>query len=721
MKTAVPRWLGRVVVAVSIASSALAAAGEGVDFAHDVLPVLSRFGCNASACHGKAEGQNGFKLSVFGTDPKADREAIATYSRGRRIMPAAPEESLFLRKASGSVPHAGGPRIKRETPAYAIIREWIAEGAPYVLPERSDVTAVRVEPPERVMGFQQTQPLRVVAIFADGSERDVTWLATFQSNNAGLAEVDENGTVSTGTTVGQAAIMARYLGRIAIFQAAVPRPGPAVPPTTGEGFNILDDLVAANLRKMNLQASDVADDATFLRRVSLDLIGRLPTPDEARRFLAATEPNKRARLVDTLLELPEYADYWALKWADLLRVDRLALGYREAHAYYDWIRESVAGNKPLNAFASELLLAEGPLAEQPAGDFYKVAKKPGEMAAEISQVFLGIRITCAECHQHPYDRWTQRDYHGMRAFFEQISYKKIDGAEALVIQGNPKVQHPRTKEAINAYALGTEMPETSAEGDRRVALAQWMTAPENPWFARNMANRLWAHFLGRGIVEPVDDVRATNPPSNPALLDALTKQLIDYQFDAKSVIRLIVASRTYQLSSKPNATNENDAQNFSRALFRRLPAEALLDAVCDVTEVPEKFTGSPLGTRAVELWDSHQQHYFLKLFGRPARATACECERSAGASISQALHLMNSPNLQDKLAHEGGRMARLAALGDDARVVEELYLACFSRPPDAGEKEYALKHLATRSSQRRQAIEDLAWSLMNSFEFTFNH
>ena len=711
------RWL--LLAAVFFVASSFG--GEAVDFTHDVMPLLSRFGCNASACHGKAEGQNGFKLSIFGTDPKLDHEAIVKQSRGRRIMASAPEESLLLRKASAEVPHAGGRRMKAGSREYGVLREWILGGSPYSISDKSEVTKVRVEPAEGIMGFHQTQPLHVLATFSDGSERDVTWLSVFHSNNAALAEVDDTGEVLTGSSVGQAAVMARYLGHIAIFQAAVPRPGPAVPPVAGDGFNVIDELVAANLRKMNLQASELADDATFIRRVSLDVIGRLPSPDEARGFLASTEPEKRARLVDALLELPGYAEFWALKWSDLLRVDRLALGHRDAHAYYEWIRDSVAANKPLDAFASELLLAEGPLAEQPAGHFYKVAKKPGEMAAEISQVFLGIRITCAECHQHPYDRWTQRDYHGMRAFFEQVTHKKPGGAESLIIQGNPKVEHPRTKEPINAYPLGTEMPDTTPDGDRRVALAKWMTAPENPWFARNMANRLWAHFLGRGIVEPVDDVRATNPPSNPALLDALTKHLVNYQFDAKALIRLITASRTYQLSSKPNATNENDSQNFSRALFRRLPAEALLDAVCDVTGVPEKFAGVPMGTRAVELWDSQQQHYFLKLFGRPARATPCECERSTGASISQALHLMNSPNLQNKLAHEAGRIAHLAAISDDSRVVEELWLACFSRLPDAGEKERAVRHLTGRSAQRRKAIEDLAWSLMNSLEFTFNH
>lgn len=700
---------------------AYAAATGPVDFAHDILPLLSRFGCNASACHGKAEGQNGFKLSVFGTDPQQDREMIVSQSRGRRIMPAAPEESLLLRKASAQVPHAGGPRLKAGSTEYELFRAWIAGGAPYSLPSRSDLAELRIEPSEKIMGFEARQPLRVFARHADGTEEDVTWLAVFHSNNAALAEVDEHGLVTTGASVGQAAIMARYLGRIAIFHATVPRPGPALTTTSGESFNFIDELVSANLRKMNLQASELCDDATFLRRVFLDVIGRLPTPDEARQFLASNETGKRHRLVESLLERPEYADYWALKWADLLRVDRQVLGRAEAHAYYDWIHDAVAANKPLDQFARELLLAEGPLAEQPAGGFYKVAKKPGEMAASISQVFLGVRITCAECHQHPYDRWTQRDYHGMRAFFEQVTYKKLGTEESLVVQGDPKVTHPRTKEPIFAYPLGREMPAETPAGDRRTVLADWLATPENPWFARNFANRIWAHFLGRGIVEPIDDVRATNPPSNPALLEALTKHLVEHRFDAKALIRLITGSRTYQLSSTPNETNEQDAQNFSRAPFRRLPSEVLFDSVCDITGVPEKFAGVPAGTRATQLWDSLQQHYFLKLFGRPARVTACDCERSTGASVAQALHLMNSPNLQQKLSHDGGRIAALAALSDDTQVVEELWLACYSRFPEAEEKAHAVRHLASRSNKRRQAVEDLAWSLLNSLEFTFNH
>ena len=695
---------------------------QRLDFVHDVAPVLSRLGCNGSACHGKAEGQKGFKLSIFGNDPEADYLAIVKQSRGRRIMMAAPDSSLFLQKATAGVAHTGGPRTHAGSREYGVLRSWLAGGASFRVEGRSEVTKVRIDPPEKVLGFAQRQPLRVFAAYDDGREEDVTWLAMFHSNNTGLAEVEEDGVVSTGKSVGQAAVMARFHGQIATFQVTIPRPGAPAEFPSGTGFNVIDELVDANLRRMNLRPSDVADDATYLRRSYLDVIGRLPTAAEARRFLDDRAPGKRARLIDTLLELPEYADLWALKWADLLRVDRLALAPQEAHAYFTWIRDAVAANKPLDTFGRELLVAEGPLNEQPAGYFYKVGKKSGEIAASTSQVFLGIRITCAECHQHPYDRWTQRDYHGMRAFFEQLKYKKVGAGEALFTDGSPVINHPRTKEVVHPYALGTVMPEQAPPGDRRRALADWLTAPENPWFARNLANRLWAHFLGRGLVEPVDDVRATNPPSNPELLDALTRQLIDYRFDAKALIRLITASRTYQLSSRPNDTNAADEQNFSRALFRRLPAEVLMDAVSDVTGVPEKFSGVALGARAVQLWDSQQQHYFLKLFGRPMRATACECERSTGASISQALHLMNSPALQAKLAHEGGTMARLAAsLAEDAPLIEELYLSCYSRLPTEEEKATALEHLSANKAARRRAVEDLAWSMLNSLEFVFNH
>ena len=694
-----------------------------VDFTHDVAPLLSRHGCNASACHGKAEGQNGFRLSVFGSDPAADYEALTVASRGRRVTPAAAEHSLMLEKADGTLPHEGGIRLESGSPSWETVRHWIAGGAVETAPDRPALTVLQLVPAHHIATFREKLPLRVMAHFSDGSERDVTGEAVFHANDAGLADVDEAGVATIGTTPGVAAVLARYQGRVAVFQAVIPRAeNPNIPLEPAPVLNDIDRLVDDTLAQLRLAPSGLADDATFLRRVTLDIIGRLPLPEEARRFLNDQSTNKRSQLVDSLLERPEYADYWALYWSDLLRVDRERLGLANAHEYYQWIHGAMAENRSLRDLTRDLLLAEGPLNEQPAGHFYRVSTKRGETAAAVAQVFLGIRIACAECHQHPYDQWTQQDYHGMRAYFEPVHAKPYGDSFALAASGNPQVKHPRTGAPIQPYPLGTTMPETSPEGDRRLALADWMTARENPWFARNLANRLWARFLGRGLVEPVDDMRATNPPGNPALMDRLARELVDHDYDAKAVIRFITGSRTYQLSSTPNASNAGDEKNFSRALFKRLPAEVLLDAVCDATGVPEKFTGLPAGLRAVQLWDSQAQHYFLKLFGRPARITPCECERASGASIGQALHLMNSPALQAKLSHEAGTAARLAGSGiDDDRVVETLYLSTFSRFPTAEELSNSLQYLGTSTQPRRQRIEDLLWSLLNSQEFVFNH
>jgi hypothetical protein len=692
------------------------------DFIHDVAPILSRFGCNGSACHGKAEGQNGFKLSVFGNDPRADFEALVLQDRGRRVMQASPENSLLLTKSTSQVPHAGGPRLRAGSREYEILQSWIAEGTLYEDKDRPQWTDLRIEPPGALLGFAKHQPLRVLARSSDGREQDVTWLAIFHSNNAALAEVDEHGTVTTGSVVGQAAVMARFEGRIAIHQVTVPQPGSKNEFEDPPGSTPIDRLVHKNLRLMNLLPSGRVDDAGFLRRVSIDLLGRLPSVEEAREFIADSAPDKRAKIVDKLLTRSEYADLWALKWSDVLRVDRRTLGHANAFAYYRWIHAAMESNTPLDVFARELLEAEGPLAENSAGFFFKVTKKSGEMAATASQALLGIRITCAECHQHPYDRWTQSDYHGMRAYFEQVRFKKTGTEEALIVDGAPKIIHPRTKEVLYAHPLGSPMPEADPAGDRRSALSQWLTSPENPWFARNMANRIWAHFLGRGLVEPVDDVRASNPPSNPELLTLLAKILTDAKFDQKVLIREIVASEAYQRSPTPNHTNSGDELNFSRALFRRLPAEVLLDAICDVTGVPEKFGGVALGQRAVQLWDSEQQSYFLKLFGRPTRATACVCERSASSGISQSLHFMNSNALQEKLSHADGNLPRwLAASGTGTTFVESAYLACFSRHPTQSERDEALAYLAARRGREREAAEDLVWSLFNSLEFVFNH
>ena len=722
------------------AAPAKVAAPRQFNFENDISPLLTRHGCNASQCHGKAEGQNGFKLSVFGYDALADFRALTVESKGRRTSPAAPEQSLMLAKASGALPHQGGARIPAGSPDYETVRAWLAAGAPFGSTNDARVVRVELEPRERILAPGSKLQLRVNATYSDGRKADVTRFCVFQSNNDSLAKVDEHGAVLIGSLPGQTSVMARYLGEVTSFMAIVPRPGKPVGDAGFAEFNFIDKHVNAHLKKLNLRPSDVCDDATFLRRAHLDIIGTLPTAEEARRFLSddvaaevrrrsdgatnesASSPRRlqrRAQLVEELLKRPEFADFWALKWADLLRVDRQKLGQRDAYAYYRWIRDQFAANRPLDQFARALLTAEGPLDDAPAGHFYKVVTRPGDMANAVSQVFLGIRLACAECHHHPFDRWSQTDYYGMSGLFAQVSIRKGALGETLLAEGNPATKHPRTGENVPPHALDAEP--SKDPGDRRRALAEWFTAPENPWFARNLANRLAAHFLGRGVIEPVDDVRATNPPGNPALLDALAGAVVESRFDLKQFIRTLTASRTYQLSATPNDTNAQDEQNYSRALFKRLPAEVLLDAVSQVTGVPEKFDGVPNGARAIQLWDSQTQHYFLKLFGRPVRVTACECERNSEASIAQVLHLLNSPNLHAKLTHADGQLARLnAAHPDNSKLADELYLTFFSRLPSDAERQLVAKHLAA-SPDRQQAVEDYAWSLLNAVEFVFNH
>jgi hypothetical protein len=607
---------------------------------------------------------------------------------------------------------------------YGTILDWVAAGTPFGDESDPVVERIALDATDGVMGMNSTRPLRVTATYSDGRMVDVTHLAQFQSNNEALAKVDEAGLITVGDVPGQAAVMARFMGQMAVFRAMVPRPGDGGTFPNLPQFNFIDRAVDAQLRKLNIHPSEVAGDAEFCRRVYLDVIGTLPTAAEVRRFLDDTRADRRARLVDELLGRPEYADYWAMRWADLLRVDRSALGHRDAYAYFAWVREAVAANKPLDRMARELLTAEGPVTENAQAAFYKAVPKRGDTAATLSQVFLGVRIACAECHHHPFDRWAPADYYGMTAFFSNVAFKKAGDVDALAASGKAEAVNVRTKEAVGARALGEKdaTGANGADGDSRPVLAAWLTAPANPYFARNLANRMAAHFFGRGLVEPVDDVRETNPPSNPELLDAMAKHLADAKFDAKALIRAIAASRVYQTSSKPNATNERDEQNYSRALFKRLPAEVLLDAVSQTTGVAEKFAGAPFGRRAIQLWDSETPHYFLKLFGRPVHKTACECERNVDASVSQILHLMNSPQIQAKLAHESGRVARMArAHSEDGGLVDELYLTFLSRPPTDEERHVAVAYMTKHATGRRKAAEDVAWSLMNTLEFVFNH
>jgi hypothetical protein len=695
----------------------VASAADALHFENDILPILGRHGCNSSGCHGKAEGQGGFKLSVFAFDPESDYAALSKEGRGRRVFPAKPEESLLLRKASGRTAHGGGIRIPYNSDDYKTLRGWIAAGMSIGSPDAPRVIGLRVEPTERIMAMTSETPLAVIAKLSDGSEKDVTKHARFYSNNDAVAIVTADGKVHSLDVPGEAAVMAAYLGEVGVFRSIVPRVG-AKPRAATPRFNFIDELVDKKLAKLNIAASPLCDDAEFLRRVYLDLTGMLPTGDAARKFLADPSKHKRAGLVEALLKTPEFADLWAMRWADLLRVERAALGHERAYGYYKWIRDSVHENKPFDEFARELVTAEGPTAEIGAANFYRVVTKPGDMAGTVSQVFLGIRIGCAECHHHPFDRWSQTDYYGMVGFFAPVAAR----GDAVLSSGDPVTNHPRSKKPVFTHALGVAEPEADPKGDRRLILADWMTKPNNPYFARNLSNRVWAWMLGAGIVEPVDDVRATNPPTNPELLDALAKFVINNKYDVKKLIAVIAASRVYQTSSRPNETNEKDERNFSRGMFKRPDAEVLLDMVCQATGVPEKFTGSPGVTRAVQLWDSKARHEFLKLFGRPVRATACECERTKEPSVAQVLNLLNSPDVQAKLSHEAGTVAKLVReQKDDAKLVDELYLTFFARLPWKDEAVIALDHLKKRAATRRQAAEDLAWAMLNSTEFVFNH
>jgi hypothetical protein len=691
------------------------------NFEHDILPILSRYGCNSSGCHGKAEGQNGFKLSVFGFDPESDYRALIMEGRGRRIFPAAPDQSLLLRKISGITPHGGGLRIEMSRPEYQTIRDWIATGLRFGTPDDPRITNINLLPDESRLQVGQTQQLTVIATFSDGKQLDVTSLAQFQSNNDAIAVVDENGLVTIGQSPGTGALMATYLGNVDTFHVLVPRPEKIESYPDLPENNFIDAHVNRRLQQLNILPSPGCSDADYLRRVYLDIIGTLPTAEESRHFLDDQNPNRRAELVDTLLQRTEFADYWALKWSDLLRVDRRQLGHKQAFEYYRWIRESFASNKSLDLFAREILTAEGPLADSPAANFYKVVDQPDKMASALSQVFLGVRIECAQCHHHPFDRWSQTDYYGMQAFFTQVNFKQSQRGEIIQATGTAVSTHPRTGKEIFAHALDAALPVSSPAGDRRKLLAQWMTSPENPFFAQNLVNRVWAHMMGLGLVEPVDDFRVTNPPSNPELLDALAKRFVESKFDFRELIRTIAASQAYQRSASVNDTNDMDEQNYSRFLFKQLDAEVLLDAVCQTTGVTEKFRFVPKGGRAIQLWDSNAEHYFLKIFGRPVRASACECERVSEPTVSQVLHVLNSPEIQAKLSHRAGRLFVLEqSHAQDASLVEELYLTFYSRLPTETEHFAAVAYLSSQSD-RQQATEDLAWSMLNSLEFLFNH
>jgi hypothetical protein len=698
-----------------------------VSFRNQVLPILTKAGCNTGGCHGKASGQNGFKLSLLGSIPGADFDAIVRDGRGRRVFHAAPDRSLLLTKATAAVAHGGGRRFNADSAEARLIARWIRHGT---LPGSADdpaVTKIEVQPKEAIADPSAQQQILVTATYSDGRCRDVTAEAQFKSSMPDVAGVDNGGLVRTTSHAGKTAIMARYMGKVAVCGISIPLPPvaeSAAHPTVARR-NFIDEHVQANWAKLNLTPSPIADDATFLRRAYLDAIGTLPTPDEVRTFLADRSPDKRAKAIDAILDRPDYADFWAVKWGDLLRNQRK--GQRElqrgTYAFHAWIRNAFATNMPYDRFVRAIVAAQGTVDQHPPVIWYRTVRNRTSQTNDTAQLFLGMRIQCAQCHNHPYEKWTQDDYYAFQAFFARMGQKSGETAQepAIFVRPDGAVRNPTSGKVMAPRGLDGPALTVGEDDDPRQSLVDWMASPDNPFFARALANRLWGHFLGRGLVEPLDDIRVTNPPSNPELLDALARDFIKHKFDVKHLIRTIMNSSTYQLASEPTPGNVQDQQNYARAYPKRLQAEVMLDAICATTGAVEAFNGLPAGTRTIQLPDEAIQSYFLDVFGRPERETACECERPREANLAQALQLLNSSDLQRKISGPKGRLAGLiAAKKSDAEIVDELYFAALGRPPRSSEIESLTRYVSAHKD-RKAALEDVIWAVLNTKEFLFNH
>lgn len=711
---------------------------RSVSFVNDVVPVLTRSGCNAGVCHAKAGGgQNGFELSLLGFEPSEDYQEVVLEGRGRRLFLADPQQSLLLQKATGAVPHRGGARLNEQSESYHDILKWIEEGA--VAPSKSDAELVKVsvEPASGVLLPNSSQQLNLVATYSDGFRRDVTSRALFESNDTAMATVTEDGLVSTLDIPGKASIMVRYQGQVAVFNAAIPLGAPLgeFPPVN----NFVDELVFANLREIGIPPSPVCDDATFLRRISLDIAGRVPSAGEVEDFFGDKSETKRSAAIERLLRSPGYADYFANKWATVLKNRRDDSSDITANfAFHAWLRDSLLANVPYDQLVRELLAATGTIVQNPPVAWYKRVKEPKDQIEDVAQLFLGVRMQCAQCHHHPFERWSQDDYYGLAAFFSQVGRKPTDTAgEDLIFheRGLAKATNPRSKQAITPMALGDQVGAIPPGEDPRLRLANWMASKSNPFFARALANRYWKHFFRRGLIEPEDDIRDTNPPTNPKLLTALEQHFCDSGFDLKELVRVIANSATYQLSSVPNESNSVDRQNYSRFYPKRLQAEVLLDAIDQLSGASTTFANLPTGTRAVALPDNsyNTASPFLKVFGRPEATSVCECERVQSGSLAQSLHMMNAKDIKSKLSVSSGRAAELAKSNQSPdEMVSTIYLAAFGRLPRAEELTIARDYLAfvpldksgqpVAAANAMQAnLQDLIWALINTKEFVFNH
>ncbi|MCP5539174.1 MAG: DUF1553 domain-containing protein [Akkermansiaceae bacterium] len=713
-------------------------AKKPLNFVNDIVPILTKADCNTGACHAKAiTGQRGFLLSLLGFEPELDYEQIVKSGRGRRVFPPAPDQSLLMLKAANIVPHGGGKKLDPDSEGYRTLVRWVSEGMPYGAENDPKLVGIDVSPNRKTMPVNASQALKVTARYSDGSTRDVTGMALYEANDRNMAEASGTGLVKTLDLPGNVAVMVRYSGFVSVFNIAIPLGAPVdtLPPAK----NFIDELVFANLKTLGIPPSPACDDETFLRRVSLDIGGRLPTVEETKAFLESQDPKKRDLAIESLLNSPDYADFFANKWTALLKNRREDKADIMANfAFHAWMRDSLLANVPYDEIVRQVLGATGTIVSNPPVAWYKRVKEPNQQLEDVAQLFLGVRMQCAQCHHHPFERWSQNDYYALSAFFSQVGRKPTAVAgEDLIFhkRGIAEVENKKTGDKVRPAGLGQAPPEISPDEDPRLTLADWMAEKSNPFFATVLVNRYWKHFFKRGLVEPEDDLRDTNPATNPELLAALSKYFIESGFDLKAVVRVIAQSQTYQLSEQPNEHNAVDHQNFSHFYPKRLPAEVLLDAIDGLTEAKTDFPDLPPGTRAIALPDNsyNKSSAFLKVFGRPEGASVCECERVQGSSLAQSLHLMNSTDVKGKLAVANGRADRLSK--PEVPVMDgirEIYQTAFGREPTGEELSIAEDFLVKPRTDaegkavdparaKRQAYEDLLWAIMNTKEFLYNH
>ncbi len=703
---------------------------RAVSFRLDVMPVFLRGGCNAGGCHGAARGKDGFRLSLFGMDPAGDYTRLTRELIGRRINLAIPEESTLIEKSVGAVPHTGNKVFEADSAYNRTLLEWIARGAPDDAPDVATVTGIEVFPKQIVLeGPQATQQVTVRATYSDGTDRDVTSLALFMSNNDPVAKVSKGGVV-TSAERGAAFMLARFDVYSVTAQVIVIPQGLVYERPKAEEYNYVDAAVNERLHRLRIAPSGLCTDEEYVRRVYIDVVGLYPKPAEVQAFLSDKRPDKRAQLVDVLLQRKEFTELWVMKWSELLQIRSGINGgnnqppfYKNSLLYYNWLADRIGQNQPLNEVVVDLLSANGGTVSNPPVNFYQTELDKLKLSENVAQVFMGMRIQCAQCHNHPFDRWTMSDYYGFNAFFAQIGRKNTDDPQEVIIFNNKngESQHFLTKANVKPKFLGGEEPDLKPGDDRRKALAEWIASPRNPWFARNISNIVWAHFFGIGVVDPVDDVRVSNPPSNPELLDQLAQRLTDYKYDVRRLVKDVVSSAAYQRSSKPNASNAGDKLNFARAQVRRVRAEVLLDAISQITETPNKFQGLPIGARAVQIADGAVSNYFLTTFGRAKRESVASTEVKTDPNLSQALHLMNGDAINDRI-RRGRVVERLIADGKSNDViVSDLFMRVFGRHPLPAEKAAVLQALAADPANRQAVLEDAFWALLNSKEFVFTH